>query len=216
MDRTRTEQTRRAYTTVAASYDELLADTRWEAAVDLAMVQHLLAQVGVGRGAHVLDAGCGSGRMLAYLEQLDSSLQLTGVDLAPGMVARARAHHPTRQIDEGDLAALPYGAGHFDGVLSWYSVIHTPAADLPCVVAELGRVLRPGGSLLLGFHTGSGGVRLARQAYGHDVELTVELHDVRAVSQALTAGGLEVRAQLERAARPGEKNPQGFLLATPA
>jgi cyclopropane fatty-acyl-phospholipid synthase-like methyltransferase len=60
----------------------------------MAMIQHLLSQVGVDRGAHLLDAGCGAGRMmLTYLEQLDPSLQLAGIGLAQGR-ARQRAGDP--------------------------------------------------------------------------------------------------------------------------
>ena len=207
-----TAQIRVAYSAVATTYDRLLPDVRVEAAIDLAMVEHFLAQVGAGRGADLLDAGCGTGRMIAHLERLDPSLHLTGADLSPGMVARARAKHPTRRIDEADLAALPFGEAAFDGVLAWYAIIHTPASGLPGIVAEFRRVLRPGGALLLGFHAGSG-ERAAHRAYGHDVELTVQLHEPAVVAHALATGGFEVLARLERAARPGEKNPQGFLLA---
>jgi len=87
------EQTRTAYDTVAAAYAELLGDTSFEADIDLAMVQHFLGRGGLHRGAHVLDAGCGAGRMLAYLEQLDPSLHLTGVDLS-----RAWSSPPARVI----------------------------------------------------------------------------------------------------------------------
>ena len=74
-------------------------------------------------------------------------------------------------------------------------------------------MLRVEGSLLLGFHAGSG-TRIARQAYGHDIELHVQLHDPGEVRDIVTAGGFEVRARLDRSARPVEKNAQGFLVAT--
>lgn len=213
MIRAKTDELRTIYTTVAQSYDDIIPDTRFEAPIDLAMVQHFLDQVGRGRSASILDAGCGAGRMLAYLETLDPTLHLTGVDLAPGMVAQARANQPTLQIHEAELAALPFPADQLDGVLSWYSIIHTPPAELPRVVDELKRVLRPRGSLLLGFHAGSG-ARMAQRAYGHDVELRVQLHDPGEIRAILTAGGFEVRALLDRSARPIEKNAQGFVLAT--
>jgi ubiquinone/menaquinone biosynthesis C-methylase UbiE len=213
VDQAARDQTRNVYTTVAANYAELLTDTRYEAAVDLAMVQHFLGQEGVGHGAEVLDAGCGAGRMLSHLEQLDPSLRLTGMDLAPGMVHRARLRHPHLQIVEGDLVALPFEDERFEGVLSWYSIIHLPKAELPSVFSECRRVLRPGGSLLLGFHAGSG-ERAVHHAYGHDVDFVVQLHDVQLVSEALVAGGFALVARLERAARGLEKNAQGFVLAT--
>lgn len=213
MIRTTTDELRAAYTTMADSYDDLIPDTRFEARIDLAIVRHFLDLVGTGRSASILDAGCGAGRMMSYLERRDPTLDLTGVDLAPGMVARARSRHPTRQILEAELAALPFADEQFDGLFSWYSIIHTPTTELPRVVHELARVLRGGGSLLLGFHAGTG-ERIARQAYGHDIELRVQLHDPGDVREVLSTGGFEVGALLDRAARPQEKNAQGFLVAT--
>lgn len=107
------------YTAVAASYDRLVVGTDVEDPLDLAMITHFLTRVGKGRGAELLDAGCGTGRMLTHLEQLDRSLQLTGVDLASGMVALARDHHPTRELGVAELAAMPFDDDHFDGVLCW-------------------------------------------------------------------------------------------------
>jgi hypothetical protein len=49
------------------------------------------------------------------------------------MVARARSQHPTRQIHEAELDALPFADGRFDGLLSLYSIIHTPSTGLPRV-----------------------------------------------------------------------------------
>lgn len=207
------EETRAAYNTVAATYAELVGDTSFEAGIDLAMVEHFLQQVGINREAQVLDAGCGAGRMMTYLKQLDPSVQLTGIDLAPGMVARARRNHPDRRIEEGDLAALPFANAQFEGLLSWYSIIHTPTSELPRIVAEFRRVLRPGGLLLVAFHAG-GGERIAQHAYGHDVQLRVQLHEAHRVEEALVTGGFEGTARLERVARPSERNRQGFVLMT--
>lgn len=207
------EHTQAAYTTIADSYHQLLSDVSFEATIDLAMMQHFVERVGFHRNAELLDAGCGTGRMMTHLSQLDPSLQITGIDFAHGMVDRARLDHPDRQIDQAALTSLPFEAARFDGVLCWYSIIHTCGAELGGLVAELARVLRPQGSLLLAFHTGSG-QRVARRVYGHDVDLTVQLHDVQQVSRILTDSGFTVQAALERAARSNEKNAQGFLLAT--
>lgn len=63
---------------------------------------------------------------------------------------------------------LPDGA--LGGVLVWYSLIHTPPPQLPAVITELARVLRPGGLLLTAFQAGDERVHLAH-AYGHAVSL---------------------------------------------
>ena len=80
---------------------------------------------------------------------------VTGLDLDPAMIARARlnaeSHAPTvgpkPVFAVGDVAALPFGDGSFDSVASSLSMHHwsKPAAGL----AEIARVLRPGGSALI-------------------------------------------------------------------
>lgn len=56
------------------------------------------------RGARVLDAGCGSGRLGGYLAR--AGHQVTGVDLDPHLIEVARADHPEARWEVGDLAAL--------------------------------------------------------------------------------------------------------------
>ena len=64
--------------------------------------------------------------MITYLSTLRPSLTFTGIDLSSAMLDRARVAHPTAVFVEGDLAALPFDDEHFDAVLAWYSIIHTP------------------------------------------------------------------------------------------
>ena len=68
------------------------------------------------------------------------------------------------------MTDLPLGDASLGGALTWYSLIHTPTEQLPAVLAELARVLRPGGQLLVAFQAGDEPVHL-RHAYGHDVRL---------------------------------------------
>jgi SAM-dependent methyltransferase len=213
MDEELRRQTRDGYDTVAAAYARLLPDTRHEAAPDLAMVRHLVTSLTVAvPPPRVLDAGCGTGRMIEHLRSIEPSLDVVGVDLSPGMVAEARAAHPGTRIDEGALTALPYEDGSFDGVLAWYSIIHTPPHGLAPVLGELRRVLRTGGRLLLGYQSGTGHRRLDRP-YGHDVEMHAFLHHTPFVQAALETAGFTIDTTLDRGARPDERFPQGFVLA---
>ncbi len=74
--------------------------------------------------------------------------RVTGIDLTPAMVARARTRQaglrlPNADWRVGDAAALPFPAGRFDAVLTRYSLHHAP--DPGRVLAEIARVTRPGG-----------------------------------------------------------------------
>jgi len=134
---------RHAYDTVAEDYAARLPDTRAEAPLDLAMVDALAAAVtGEARG-QILDAGCGAGRMSRHLA--DRGCLVEGVDLSPGMVAMARRDHPDLRFVVGSLSGLPYADGRFDGVMLWYSIIHTPPEGQALIFEEAARVVRPGG-----------------------------------------------------------------------
>jgi SAM-dependent methyltransferase len=99
----------------------------------------------VGR-PRALDAGCGTGFQARILAELGYVTH--GVDLSAGLLRRARRAAPGAVLAQGDLVALPYPDDAFDAIAccgSTLSFVARPAAAL----TELGRVLRPGGRLLL-------------------------------------------------------------------
>lgn len=100
----------------------------------------------------VLDVGCGTGfAVLSIASQLDSG-RACGIDISPGMIAAANAKIP-RQLEgkvefrEASSASLPYGEATFDHVLCTNSFHHYP--DPVLALAEMKRVLRPGGELVI-------------------------------------------------------------------
>ncbi|HEV8274489.1 MAG TPA: class I SAM-dependent methyltransferase [Streptosporangiaceae bacterium] len=105
-------------------------------------------------GARVLEVGCGPGRLSILLARRHG-LDVTGLDLDPDMVERARAN-AARSAEEhgrvpsflvGDVASLAFPDRSFDLVVSTLSMHHwaNPTAGL----SEIGRVLRPGGLALV-------------------------------------------------------------------
>jgi SAM-dependent methyltransferase len=93
-----------------------------------------------------LDAGCGNGFQTALLERL--GYRTHGVDLAARLLAVARERLPSSVLARASVQALPYRDDSFDAVVccgSTLSFVDDPAAAL----AELARVLAPGGRLLL-------------------------------------------------------------------
>lgn len=200
-----------AYDVVAEDYATHLPDTRAEAPLDLAMVDAFVEAV--GPGARVLDAGCGAGRMSRYLA--DRGARVDGVDLSPGMVAMARRDHPDLTFGVASLSDLPFSDARFDGVLLWYSVIHTPPPGQPRIFAEAARVLRPGGHVLVGFQSGQGvrDVAPAYRRFGHDIELVRYLYTADAVADRLADAGLTEVCRLVRAARGSERDGQAAVLA---
>lgn len=200
---------RSAYDTVAEAYSTVIPDTSFEAALDMAMVDHFIGHMRATADRQVIDVGCGAGRMTSYLSH--AGMNASGVDLSPEMVRVAQRLHPELLFEVGELSELPVADAAADGILAWYSVIHSPPTALPTIAREFWRALRPGGSALIAFHAGSGH-RTIDRAYGHDVQLRAELHAPDDVALRLTEQGFEMRAQLVRSARSTEKHPQAAIL----
>jgi demethylmenaquinone methyltransferase/2-methoxy-6-polyprenyl-1,4-benzoquinol methylase len=109
--------------------------------------QEALERAGLGPGAKVLDVACGTGLMsLAATRLTQGRIVLTGVDPSPGMAARARMKVPLEYF-EGRAESLPVSDGVFDFVMMGYALRHM--TDLSRALREFGRVLRPGGRVLL-------------------------------------------------------------------
>jgi SAM-dependent methyltransferase len=135
------ESTRRAFDAMAAAYHDRFPDLRAEQPLDRAMIGVFADHVRAGGDPAVLDAGCGTGRLIGPLREL--GLVVTGVDLSPGMLAVARSVHPEVALAAADLRWVPFPDESFAGVVAWYSLINCPPADLGLVLAEIARVLRP-------------------------------------------------------------------------
>lgn len=123
---------------VRERYDRLAGeyDRRWAEYIR-ASSRHTLARARIAPGEMVLDVGCGTGAI-----QRASGLDIIGLDLSPGMLARA-----TGPRAAADVVALPFADGDFDVVVSASSLHYWP--DPVRALVEIRRVLKPRGRLVL-------------------------------------------------------------------
>ncbi len=126
---------------VAGSYDTLRGHP---AAVTPAIGEALAREL--GPGARVLEPGVGTGRIALPL--LGAGCRVTGVDLSSDMLAAlaGQAREGLRLV-RGDITRLPFAAGAFDGAVCVH-VLHL--VDARAVLAQLLRLVRPGGTIILG------------------------------------------------------------------
>ncbi len=139
---------RATYDRVAAVYD--LAENPFEYRAR----NHALRLLAARPGERVLEIGPGTGHALAaFARSVGPDGRVTGVDLSAGMIGRAR-HRAARAgpagrvaLIQGDAHRLPLAAGAFDAVFMSFvlELIDTP--QIPRVLNECRRVLRPGGRL---------------------------------------------------------------------
>jgi SAM-dependent methyltransferase len=108
-------------------------------------VEALLDGAGVKAGTRVLDVGTGPG--IVAREAVRREAVVSAVDADPGMAAAASRAVPAASVSVGVLPSLPYPSASFDAVVGNFVINHveSPSAAL----AELRRVLRPGGRLAL-------------------------------------------------------------------
>ena len=128
--------------------DEVL-DARYFKALDrfdIRFARTMWIYDNVRAGASVLELGCGAG-MLALLKR--KGVTLTGIDLSPDGVLAARRNGYDETLS-GELSHLPFAAASFDYVVSLDVLGHVEAAEKDAVLAEIKRVLRPGGVTLHG------------------------------------------------------------------
>ena len=116
----------------------------------------LLARLDVAPGTRMLDVACGAGQIA--IPAARAGAHVTGIDLAANLVALARARAEEEGVDarfdEGDAEMLPYEDASFDLVTSLIGAMFAPRPDL--VAAELLRVCRPGGRIVMANWTPEG------------------------------------------------------------
>jgi ubiquinone/menaquinone biosynthesis C-methylase UbiE len=145
---TATAKSRRAWDQIAPSYDKKIALPE---RIQFAGGREWVCSRATGS---TLEVAIGTGRNLAHYPQ---GVQVTGIDLSPSMldIARERANELGVEVEllEGDAESLPFPDASFDTVVCTLSLCTIP--DHARAIAEMTRVLKPGGTVLLLDHIGS-------------------------------------------------------------
>lgn len=127
-----------------------LQEAAWELAGIRAIHQHQFARIAsalaIEPGLKVLDIGCGVGHLLAWLSR-EARVGAHGIDVSGASLIAARRSDEALALVAGEAESLPYGDATFDRVVCNGSAHHL--VDKPAAFREIGRVLKPGGRLLL-------------------------------------------------------------------
>lgn len=193
--------TRDAYDDVALAYAEQFRDTLRDRPLDRAILGVFAEAVRTSGDGQVADLGCGPGHITAHLDEL--GLAAFGVDASPAMVELARQAYPGLRFDVGSMAGLNIADGVLGGVLSRWSIIHTPPEELPAILAEFHRVLAPGGHLLIGFSASEGPAH-PTQVFDHTVAPAYRWSPDHLAAMLRTAGLAEV-ARMVREPEPTDR-----------
>ena len=121
---------------------------------DRAIKRHVLEHAALSPGEDVLDVGCGTGTLAVAAARAAAGVKVTGLDADPAILARARRRASAEgleiRFDEAMSTELPYADASFDVVLSTLFFHHLRDDAKRRTAAELVRVLRPGGRVVIG------------------------------------------------------------------
>ena len=152
------------------------------------LLEVVTRRVGEPSELRALDVGCGTGLTDEFVAS--SFRELHGVDVSPGMLARARRANANVEYHLGDGRTLPFDDGSFDVAFAICVVHHVPPAEREQFARELARVVRPGGLAIVFEHNPLNPLTrlvVSRCAFDDDVALL----GVRETTRVLRAAGLE-------------------------
>jgi len=132
---------REGYNTIASRY---LAERRQDSE-DVRLLDEFIARLPAD--GQVLDAGCGAG--IPISQRLSAHFRVTGVDFSEAQIELAKKHVPNAEFICQDMTELDFPENAFDGICSYYAIIHIPREEHRPLLADFHRMLKPGGSALL-------------------------------------------------------------------
>ena len=141
----------------------------------------------------IADLGCGPGQVGRFVRSRGRTV--IGVDISAEMARLA-----SRRLDGAlvsDIRQLPLTRSSLGGVLAFYSLIHLPREELGPALAEIHRVLCPGGRLLFSAHEGEGLVE-QHEFLGHAVPFVATLFSFDELIDATQGSGLHLTMSLRR------------------
>ena len=182
-----------AYSNRASEYVDLLGSVSAMHHAD----RHLIETWGAAASGRLIDAGCGPGHWTHHLAERGADIR--GIDLVPEFIDHARATHPGVRFDVESIESIDEPDAALGGVLAWFSTIHHEPSGIAAPLVEFARVLRPGGSLLLGYFEAE-----ETEAFDHAVLRAYRWRATDLQRELETAGFqvVEIHRRAERGQRP--------------
>ena len=154
-----------------------------------------------GPAEDVLEVATGTGAQLVELARRNPRGRTVGVEVAEGMLAKTRRRLADRGLEvellRGDARELPFAEASFDLIVNSYMIDLLPRAEIPRVLAEFQRLLRPGGRLVMSNMT-PGERRLHRiwdALYARGIVLTANCRGVLAAPVLTELGFAEIERE---------------------
>ncbi|MCG3225373.1 MAG: class I SAM-dependent methyltransferase [Candidatus Heimdallarchaeota archaeon] len=130
------------YNKIALNYHS--ERNKFESIIELRQFTELLTS-----GAKILDVGCGAGvPVTKYL--VDEGFSVIGIDISEEMLSLAKKHVPKGEFLKADMSEMDFLDDSFDGIVSFYAIIHLPREKHAFLFKKFRRILKPRGIMLIG------------------------------------------------------------------
>jgi len=187
---------------IRSNYDALASAYAREISGELdhrPLERKMLQKFAVACDGLICDLGCGPGHVTEYLGRFNANV--IGLDLSAGILKEARARHSEIVFVQGNMLNLPFAAAKLAGIVAFYSIIHFDNNQVARAFAEMSRVLKPGGLVLLGVHVGREVVHVD-ELWGIPVDFDAAYFDLRELSGNLEIHGFTVIETVQREPHP--------------
>ena len=145
---------------------------------DIGQINKILDYIPKRDNVHILDIGCGNGKMLGYLQKKTGAF-IHGFDYSKEAIETAKARHPEKsEFRQGIIGEIEYPAESFDVITSMDTMYF--AQDMTAFVAQVKRWLKPGGVFFAGYQEG-------------DVMPKTDNTETTEITKALKANGMEYK-----------------------
>ena len=184
----------KCYDMTSVAQSQATIDSLNQNPIELQLLEALAAKLTPGSGT-ICDLGCGVGQVARFFH--DCGFDSIGVDLSAGMLKEARKHHPGVKFAKANMKKLPFKDGELAAIVGFYSLCHIPRWEVPSVLTELKRALRPSGLLLLAYHLGRG-TFYRTESWGKAVSLESTLFSNLEVQEYVGDAGFKTEGIVER------------------
>jgi malonyl-CoA O-methyltransferase len=193
-NRQRYRNTRHDFSAAATQYESYAQLQQHMAEEVAALAQILLARREAPR---VMDAGCGTGFLLFSLARARPQWRMIGLDFAPAMCVHVKRNQRAQPVLCADMEAIPLADGTLDAIVSSAAVQWVP--DATAMLREWGRVLKPGGMILLASF-GPGTLRELRTAFSavSDAPHVQDFLSLSELKQAASEAGFSSLQAMQR------------------
>ena len=178
-----------SYDAVAREYEAVFLDELDGKPRDRAMLQDFAGAT----FDPIVDLGCGPGQVGHFVRRHGRAV--LGVDVSAEMARLASGRLDAALVS--DIRHLPFPEGSLGGVVAFYSLIHLRRMELDGALAEIHRVLRPGGRLLFSAHEGDGIIE-QQEFLGRQVPFVATLFTLDELVDATRRSGMRTTMSLRR------------------